>query len=697
MTRFAALLFLLMAIQAESADWPHWRGPGRNDVSQEASGWDGKTWLKGELWKVAAGEGSSSPIVAGNQVFLTGWSGNRDTVFCLDADSGMEQWKQSYASPRYGRFAVGDQSLYSGACSTPEYDPATHVLFTLGVDGDLNAWDTRQKGRRLWSLNIYDRYKAERRPEVAKRRKTRRDYGYMSSPLVYQNQLIVEVGAKSGNLVAFDKRTGKEQWRSENHDEAGHTGGPVPMTVEGIPCVATLTLRNLVVTQIAGSSAGKTIATYPWTTDFANNISTPAVSGDSVIVTSAYNHVAMCRVKVTLKGATKVWENELASGVCSPIIHEGKVYWAWRGVHCVDFATGKELWSGGKVGSQGSCILTADHRLIVYANKGDLSLVETAARSPRKYTQVDAGSVLSRTDAWPHVVLANGRLICRDRSGNVRCVAVSKELAAKTASNPAPSVPAGPTTSPGSTTSVKPARPVALKGDWPGTTSQLEVGWDRGFKNGQILDGAPVLVGSQLPLPIQFKPRESARFSKNGTMRFDGGAFVLPDFGPRLAASARRNNQLSIEVVLTSNRPKQTGPARIVSFSSDGYSRNFTIGQEGDELILRLRTTRTGTNGMKPETKLGPLPASKRTHLVVSYRPGQLDCWINGQKVVSTDRVQGDFSNWDPKHHLLIGDEWDGGKTRKWRGQIDRLAIYTRAMTDSEVQQRYRMAGSPAK
>jgi len=57
--------------------------------------------------------------------------------------------------------------------------------------------------------------------------------------------------------------------------------------------------------------------------------------------------------------------------------------------------------------------------------------------------------------------------------------------------------------------------------------------------------------------------------------------------------------------------------------------------------------------------------------------------------------VQGDFSNWDPKHHLLIGDEWDSGKTRKWRGQIDRLAIYTRPMTDSEVQQRFRMAGSP--
>jgi outer membrane protein assembly factor BamB len=428
-----SMLFTLwfVASSALCADWPHWRGPTRNDISTESSGWDGENWIKGQMWQASVGQGSSSPLVIGNRVYLTGWDANQDSVICLDADIGKELWRQSYASPKYGRHALGDQSLYSGACSTPEYDLETHVLYTLGVDGDLNAWDTRQKGQRVWTLNIYDKYGALRRPEVAKRRKTRRDYGYMSSALLYQDQLIVEVGSKTGNLVAFDKKTGRELWRSENRDEAGHTGGPVPITIEEIPCVATLTLRNLVVTKIVGSDAGQTIATYPWTTDFANNIPTPAISGNSVIVTSAYNHFAMCRIDVTLKGATKVWENEYASGVCSPLIYDGRVYWAWRGVHCVDFDSGKEIWKGGKVGSQGSCILTKDDRLIVYANKGDLSLVETAKRSPQKYAQVAFNRVLSKTDAWPHVVLSNGRLICRDRSGNVRCLAVSSEQAQK--------------------------------------------------------------------------------------------------------------------------------------------------------------------------------------------------------------------------------------------------------------------------
>jgi len=185
MKRSLAFLIMLLAMAtAESADWPHWRGQARDDISSEPSGWDGKAWIKGEVWKASVGEGSSSPLVVDGQVYLTGWAKNQDTIFCLDAGTGKEQWRQSYKSPRYGRHAVGDQKLYSGACSTPEYDSATDLLFTLSVDGDLKAWDTRNKGRNVWSLNLYDKYQAQRRPEVAVRKKTRRDYGYMSSPLV---------------------------------------------------------------------------------------------------------------------------------------------------------------------------------------------------------------------------------------------------------------------------------------------------------------------------------------------------------------------------------------------------------------------------------------------------------------------------------------------------------------------------------
>jgi len=74
-----------------------------------------------------------------------------------------------------------------------------------------------------------------------------------------------------------------------------------PMTVEGVPCVAMMTLNNLVVFRIDKGKEGRTVATYPWTTDFGNNVAGPAVFEDSVLITSEYNHKSICRLQMTLK------------------------------------------------------------------------------------------------------------------------------------------------------------------------------------------------------------------------------------------------------------------------------------------------------------------------------------------------------------------------------------------------------------
>jgi outer membrane protein assembly factor BamB len=211
---------------------------------------------------------------------------------------------------------------------------------------------------------------------------------------------------------------------SENRDPAGHTGGLVPMTIEGVPCVALLTFHHLLVARLDEGLAGQTVAEYEWTTDFGNNIATPAVHGNSVLITSGYNHHALCRLDVSLAGAAKVWECPLPSKVCSPIIHHGHVYWAWQRMRCLDFATGEQRWEGGAFGDPGSCILTADDRLIVWGRNGDLALVESAARSPGEYHELARKGNIFGTDVWPHVALADGRLYCKDRLGNIKCFAI---------------------------------------------------------------------------------------------------------------------------------------------------------------------------------------------------------------------------------------------------------------------------------
>ncbi|MCA9082769.1 MAG: PQQ-binding-like beta-propeller repeat protein [Planctomycetaceae bacterium] len=414
-------LLLLCSQTCAAEDWPHWRGADRRDVTVEASLWDGTSWVNDQpMWTAAVGEGGTSPIVIGDRLYAMGWSNDQDTVFCLNTDTGKEIWKSSYRCPRYGRLATGDEGLYSGPTSTPEYDAETGFLYTLSCDGDLNCWDAKQQGSRRWHLNLYDNFHVARRPKIG--RSGLRDYGYTTSPLIHGNWVLIEVGADSGAIMAFDKRTGQHVWSSDATGPAGHTGGLVPITVEGLPCVAVLTCYRLLIVRLDEGAAGKTVAEYEWTTNFVNNIATPAVSENFLLITSAYNHNAICKLKVTLSGIEKIWEQPFASKVCSPIIHGGRVYWAWQKLHCLDWETGSELWSGGQFGDAGSCIITGDDRLIIWSGRGTLTLAETAVRSPDAYQERAHLDIRSRSDVWPHVVLAAGRIFCKDRDGHLHCL-----------------------------------------------------------------------------------------------------------------------------------------------------------------------------------------------------------------------------------------------------------------------------------
>jgi len=284
----------------------------------------------------------------------------------------------------------------------------------VDLDGHLCCWKA-SNGSDVWHFNLYDKYKVPRRPG-------NRDYGYTSSPLALEKWLIIEVGDNEGCLMAFDKRTGQLRWVSQSKSPAGHNGGPAPMLVEGVPCAAVQNHDGLLVVRLDRGQEGKTVATYPWETSFANNIASASVHQNYVLLTSSYNHHKIAKLQIRLDGAKKLWEREEASGVCTPLVFEGHVYWAWRNLVCLDFETGETKWRGGRIGDPGSCVATTDGRLIVWSDQGDLTLVDTVRRSPDRYRELASRKGLGRSDAWPHVVLCEGRLYCKDRSGRLICL-----------------------------------------------------------------------------------------------------------------------------------------------------------------------------------------------------------------------------------------------------------------------------------
>ncbi|HVW00794.1 MAG TPA: FecR domain-containing protein [Planctomycetaceae bacterium] len=181
------------------------------------------------------------------------------------------------------------------------------------------------------------------------------------------------------------------------------------------------------------------------------------------------------------------------------------------------------------------------------------------------------------------------------------------------------------------------------------------------------------------------RPRGTAHLDHNYAMVLSGGAFLAEDVDGDILAACRKTNELSIEADIRPSVAEQDGPARIVTFSTDTLNRDFTLGQQGDQLIIRIRTPQTGPNGVggiENGLPICRLTNNAVNHVVVSYRPGRLVCYLNGRQVFEGNQIQGDFGDWSAQH-LLFGDEYGG--ERNWSGTLEGVAIFNRFIEPEEA------------
>src|SRR6266566_5733778 len=135
-----------------AADWPQWRGPHRDGVSQETGLL--KEWPKDGpkvVWQVNdIGSGFSTPAVVGDRIYLLGNKGTDDEfVTALDAKDGNEVWKVSL-----GKVGKPDQRpKYPAARSTHTVDG--ELLFAESSNGDLACLETAS-GKKRWQKSLPD-------------------------------------------------------------------------------------------------------------------------------------------------------------------------------------------------------------------------------------------------------------------------------------------------------------------------------------------------------------------------------------------------------------------------------------------------------------------------------------------------------------------------------------------------------------
>ena len=316
MRKFLLLLALLAVPLLAAADWPGFRGPGGQGTAQEGESVP-TSWSENEnvLWAAPLpGFGASSPVVYDGKIYLTAYSGygtgeggsEEDLtrhVLCYDLESGDEVFNFTTAATLPVTGYGGFQALHGYASSTPVTDGEKLYVFF----GNTGVGALSLAGEPLW--------KGETGEGI-------HGWGSASSPVLYDDLMIINASVENGNLMAFNINNGREVWRAPGVSEAWNS--PHLVEVDGH-------------TELVISSKDQILAYDPtngeelWRSAGIRDYVCPTiVSNDGVIYAIGARSGQAVAVRAGGRGNVTdthlLWEANQGSNVSSPVYHDGYLY-----------------------------------------------------------------------------------------------------------------------------------------------------------------------------------------------------------------------------------------------------------------------------------------------------------------------------------------------------------------------------------
>jgi outer membrane protein assembly factor BamB len=382
---------------AKGNDWPQWQGPDRTAVSPETGLL--QTWPRGGpplLWKAQGlGEGYSTPAVAAGRIFVMGNRGQTEYVLALDENGGAEVWAAEVGPVR------SHGGNYEGPRCTPTVDG--ELLYALGLNGDLVCLESAT-GKLRWRKDLVRAFGGN----VG-------GWGYSESPLVDGDKVICTPGGAKATLVALDKKTGEPVWQAAVPEgDRAHYASAIAADVGG---------QRQYIQFLGGGVVGVAAADgkFLWRYDHPHNgtanCATPIYHDGCVFAASNYGTggglAKLSRQDSTTSAEEVYFTSKMQNHHGGVVLVDGYLYGAnGDRLTCLEFKTGKVMWEERRPG-KGS-LACADGRLYYRNEGGRVTLVQA---TPQKYTECGRFDQSDRSDqnAWPHPVIANGRLYLRDQ------------------------------------------------------------------------------------------------------------------------------------------------------------------------------------------------------------------------------------------------------------------------------------------
>ena len=400
-------------------DWPQWGGPRRDLVWRETG--IVETLPAGpklpRMWSTPIGAGYAGPAVAAGRVYVMDRPEQTETerVLCLDAETGKILWTHQYEA----RYKV---DYPAGPRMTPVI--VDDLLYTIGTMGHMFCLKVAD-GSVVWKKQFVDEF--DTKLPI---------WGMVATPLVLGDRVITLVGGVPNALVVcFDRRTGKELWRSLEDAEVGYCP-PVLCEFGGRPQV--VIWHPKAVTAIDPDS-GKEIWSVPFAVRFGLCIPQPRQVGNRLFLTAFYNGPLMLELDAEGKTPRIVWKGKsnseirtdgLHSIMSTPIFNGRHIYGvcSYGQLRCLDAQTGERLWETREATGEGrwwnAFLVEQGDRVFLANEQGELII---ARLTPQGYQELSRSllveptrDVQGRMTIWSQPAFAQQSVFARNDRELVR-------------------------------------------------------------------------------------------------------------------------------------------------------------------------------------------------------------------------------------------------------------------------------------
>ncbi len=319
-------------------DWPRFRGTqgtGHSDAQELPVSWSQD---ENVVWKTPLpGAGASSPIVQGDHIYVTSYSGYlvpgqpagqiedlQRQLICLRRNDGTIIWQQSVKAKLPEEERIRDHGY---AANTPVAD-SERVYAFFGKSG---VFAFNHDGQQIWQADVGAKTSG---------------WGTAASPVLHKDCLFINASVESESLIALDRRTGAEKWRAHGIKEAWNTPLIVKTPSGGEELVLAIHGKVLGFDPESGQQL------WSCDTDITWYMVPSVVAAQGIVyVLGGRSGTAALAVRAGGRGdvteSHRLWSSNKGSNVTSPVYHDGQLYWMHEKIgiaYCVDAATGEPVY-----------------------------------------------------------------------------------------------------------------------------------------------------------------------------------------------------------------------------------------------------------------------------------------------------------------------------------------------------------------